>query len=319
MVHPPGTCAILNADANLRRNLIVIERELGNDMGPGLSRRAFLGAAAAGATALALRDARATEETYATHARGIRILPGHWRPHYPWEQIAWVSPSWPSQDYLWLDFPEAIFSSQGLLFLSHVNPPFPTVHEKLPSVPWTVSENGMSFERMLPDRIAFGGSLMKRDDTTVDLELHIHNGSGEALNDITLQTCAYLRGIKEFAAFTRENKYIHTADRGWISMEAARALPEGGDAPYCLGWRGGNPIADLPVAVATSGEADRLFAFTWGTSTLSLVGNPNHPCVHADPKFPDLAPGERASIKGRLIFFEGKLEDFDVSSYFQGQ
>ena len=59
--------------------------------------------------------------TYETHAKGIRILPGAWRPHYPWEHIAWISPPWPSQDYVWLDFPEAIFTSQGLLFLSHVN------------------------------------------------------------------------------------------------------------------------------------------------------------------------------------------------------
>lgn len=287
-------------------------------MGPGLSRRAFLGAAAAGATALALRDVGAEELTYANHARGIRILPGQWRPHYPWEQIAWVSPSWPSQDYLWLDFPEAIFSSQGLLFLSHVNPPFPTVHQGLPAVPWTVHENGLSFERILPDRIAFGGRLMKADETSVDLELHIHNSSGEALNDIRLQTCVYLRGIKEFATFTRENKYIHTRDQGWITMEAARALPEGGDAPYGFGWRGGNRIADLPVAVAASGDANRLCAITWGTRTLSLVGNPGHPCVHADPRFPDLAPGERASITGKLIFFEGRLEDFDASVYLKG-
>jgi len=62
------------------------------------------------------------DEAYAT---GIRILPGQWRPHYPFEQIAWVSPPWPSHDYVWLDFPEAIFSDTELLYLSHVNPQFP--------------------------------------------------------------------------------------------------------------------------------------------------------------------------------------------------
>lgn len=34
--------------------------------------------------------------SYATHAKGIRIFPGQWRPHYPFEHIAWVSPAWPS-------------------------------------------------------------------------------------------------------------------------------------------------------------------------------------------------------------------------------
>lgn len=282
-----------------------------------LTRRGFLGAAAMSAAIAGSRKKASAEENYATHAKGIRIKPGHWRPHYPWEHIAWVSPSWPSQDYIWLDFPEAIFTSQGLIYLSHINPPIDTVyHDTLPKVAWNVVEDGMSFERILPNRVAFGGSLMKSSENTVDLELHIQNGSGEALNNITLQTCAFLRGIKEFADYTRENKYIHTPGKGLITMEEARELPEGGDQPYRVGWRTrGNPIADVPMAVTVSNEADRLFAFTWGKHTLSMVTNPHHPCIHADPQFPDLGPGEHASVTGKLIFFEGKLADFDYKKY----
>lgn len=282
-----------------------------------LTRRGFLGAAALSAAVLGSGKKASAEETYATHAKGIRIKPGHWRPHYPWEHIAWVSPAWPSQDYIWMDFPEAIFTSQGLIYLSHINPPIDTVYgDSLPAVGWNVLDDGMSFERVLPNKIAFGGSLMKSSDTTVDLELHIHNGSGDALNDITLQTCAFLRGIKELGDYTRENKFIHTPDQGWITMEAARALPEGGDQPYRVGWRTrGNPIADVPMVATVSNESDRLFAYTWGKHTLSMVSNPNHPCVHADPQFPDLAPGQNASVTGKLIFFEGKLEAFDYATY----
>ena len=78
------------------------------------TRRNVLKASAAGLLAAGARPARADADkkpsTYADHATGIRILPGAWRPHYYWEHIAWVSPSWPSQDYIWLDFPEAIFT-----------------------------------------------------------------------------------------------------------------------------------------------------------------------------------------------------------------
>lgn len=286
-----------------------------------VSRRAFLGAAAMSMAALTTRAQEAAKETYETEAKGIRIKPGSWRPHYPWEHIAWVSPSWPSQDYLWMDFPEAIFTSQGLIYLSHINPPIDTVYDSLPAVPWTVTDDGISFDRVLPSKIAFGGSLKKSSDTTVDLKLHIHNGSGDPLNDITLQTCAFLRGIKEFGDYTRENKYIHTPDQGWITMEAARDLPEGANQPYRVGWRTrGNPIADAPMVAMVSNreDADRLVAFTWGKSTLSMVSNPNHPCFHADPQFPDLAPGENASIHGKLIFFEGKLDDFDYAKHMAG-
>ena len=75
---------------------------------------------------------------YETQATGLRILPGQWRPHYPWEHIAWVSPPWASQDYVWLDFPEAICSSLGFLYLSHVNPPIPTIFKDLPALLVTI-------------------------------------------------------------------------------------------------------------------------------------------------------------------------------------
>ena len=112
-----------------------------------VSRRSLLGTAVAGAWASRLPIAAAAAkpkrtDTYATHAKGIRILPGKWRPHYPWEHIAWVSPSWPSQDYIWLDFPEAIFTQQGLLYLSHVNPQVQAVmFPDPPPVAWSNALN----------------------------------------------------------------------------------------------------------------------------------------------------------------------------------
>jgi len=274
-----------------------------------ISRRGFLQS-----TSLLAAATEPPRDTYETHAKGIRILPGAWRPHYPWEHIAWISPPWPSQDYIWLDFPEAIFSSQGLLFLSHVNPPITTVFHDLAPVAWQRMVDGISFERKLPNGVRFGGSLRRKSDAVVTLELHLHNGTRELLKRITLQTCAFLRAIREFADYTRANKYIHLAKTGWLPLSAP--LPADASGPYRVGWRtSGRPVADLPVAVVVSNQAPRLMAMTWHTDTISMVANPNHPCVHADPKFKDLAPGESASIHGKLIFFEGKLEDFDYSKY----
>ena len=252
-------------------------------------------------------------DTYETHAIGIRIQPGHWRPHYPWEQIAWVSPAWPSQDYLWLDFPEAIFTSQGLLYLSHVNPGIEAVFPDLPKVPWRVVPNGIAFDRQLPNGVIFGGSVTKQNDTRIALELHLKNGSAQALKNIELQTCAYLRGIREFSDYTRDNKFVHVPETGWVTLSQARELPPG-TSPYRVGWRTkGKPVADWPVMVTRSNLAERWVGMTWHKDTLSLIGNPNHPCMHADPKFKDLEPGEAASIHGAIFFFEGKLADFDFS------
>ena len=268
------------------------------------SRRAFLQATAAGAAA--------AQQTYETQIRGIRVVPGHWRPHYPWEHIAWVSPPWPSQDYLWLDFPEAIFVNRELIFLSHINPAAPSLYRTLPPVAWRALPTGIAFERKLPNGVRFGGSVTKRNETGVALELHLHNGTKEPMRRISLQTCAFLRAIKEFADYTKANKYVHLEHAGWTSF--ASPMPKNETGPYRVGWRhSGAPVADLPVMVTLSNSAPRLVAMTWLTDTLSMVSNPNHPCFQADPKFKDLEPGESASIHGHLMFFEGKLEDFDFS------
>ena len=131
-----------------------------------------------------------TNGAYELHARGLRIVPGQWRPHYPFEQIAWISPPWPSQDYLWLDFPEAIFTDAGLIYLSHVNPDFPVVFPDLPRISWQAGADGLSFSRRLPNGVSFGGSLVAGSESTVSLELFIDNGSDQPLTNIRLQTCA---------------------------------------------------------------------------------------------------------------------------------
>jgi hypothetical protein len=298
-----------------------------------ICRRAFLRLASITPTAMAAYSAFAadplylsseaqangqTKDTYETQAKGIRILPGQWRPHYPWEQIVWISPSWPSQNYLWLDFPEAIFSNQGLLYLSHINPPIRTAFPEWPKVSWHQIPNGLAFDRLLPNGVRFGGRVTKKSNTVVGLELKVHNGSSRSLTDITLQTCAFLRAIPEFAEFTTDNKFVHVASAGFIPLSKALTLKEG-IGPYRLGWRTkGKLLADLPVIITMSNQVERLVAMTWRRDTLSLVSNPNHPCMHADPKIRDLEPAEEASIYGELIFFEGKLADFDCKKHLDG-
>ncbi|MFH1740029.1 MAG: hypothetical protein ABIH23_13550 [bacterium] len=253
---------------------------------------------------------RDPNEDYYTHAKGIRILPGQWRPHYPWEHIAWVSPRWPSQDYIWLDFPEAIFTKQGLLYLSHVNPRVQAVvFPDPPPIQWSKMPGGIAYERILPNGIAFGGKITVAENAA-DLELYIRNKSDSPLNNITLQTCFFLRAISEFGAYTADNKFVHAPDKGWLPFQKAQKL-KSENGQYRLGWRGGPKNSDLPIMVTVSSTPNRLIACTWGKDTYSLICNPGHPCMHADPHFPDLSPGDSYTIRGKLIFFEGSLDEFD--------
>jgi hypothetical protein len=54
-----------------------------------------------------------------------------------------------------------------------------------------------------------------------------------------------------------------------------------------------------------------MVGMTWREDTYSLIGNPDHPCMHADPFFPDLGAGQETRIQGDLLFFEGSLEAFE--------
>ena len=252
----------------------------------------------------------------------IYIFPGAWRPHEPYEQIAWIKPPWMTTDYIWMDFPEAIFTDQGLLYLSHVDPRFPQVYPDEPKVPWKEIQGGISFERNLPDGVIFGGSLVKTNETTVGLTLYIRNKSDKKLTNIMLQTCAFLRHSKEFSEFTAENKFVHLPDQGWITFAKAQQLKLE-NSKYHLGWRGGPKSADLPVMVTKARperpgapESNHMIAFTWENDTYSLITNPEHPCMHADPAFPDLEPGQYAEIHGRLIFHQGTMEELE-EKYFK--
>ena len=53
--------------------------------------------------------------------------------------------------------------------------------------------------------------------------------------------------------------------------------------------------------ITLSATAQRLIAFTWLADTYSLTTNPKHPCMHADPIFHDLGPGESATIVGKYF------------------
>lgn len=254
------------------------------------------------------RNARGRELSE-TYEKGIRIRPGQWRPHFPFEQIAWISPPWLSPDYIWLDFPEAIFSNLGLLYLSAINPKYPVVFPDLPQVPWQLISNGICFERRLPNGLVFGGSLQTGDPSVVEMELFIRNHTPLPITDIKLQTCAYLRGIREFSAFSMGNKYVHTSDKGWQQFEKAQSRTTT-TGQFRLGWRGGPSIADLPLIVTVSRQGDHLLGMTWYENTYSLIGNPSHPCMHADPFCPDLEPEQEVRIRGELLFFEGPLDAF---------
>ena len=245
-------------------------------------------------------------------ASRIRIEPGSWRPEGPYEQIAWVHLPWPGAGTVMLDFPEAVFSDQGLLFLSHRSACFHPKWPDLPKADWQSVPGGIAFERRLPNGFVYGGRLVAATDDRVDMALWARNEDDISIGQLKTQVCVYLPKAPDFAERTMDNKWVHVTGRGWMRYDEAEAAGVK-TGQWRLGWRSGLPSCDAPLIATTSADGTRLVATEWGDATYALTGNPAHPCMHADPDWPDLAPGASAEITGRLHFFDGTLDQFHAA------
>jgi hypothetical protein len=248
-----------------------------------------------------------------SHVNKLKITPGQWRPMFNSEQICWISPKWGSQEYIYLDFPEAIFIDQQLIYLSHISDRFRAMYNyQLPKVQWKGNDSILYYDRNLGSKIFFGGEVKIENEDSVSLKLWINNLTEDTLKNILLQTCSFLHQIKEFDIKSDSNKFIHTKGKGWITLEDAlsnrNSLPA--DGKFRAGWREGPAVSDIPVIIATSVNKTHFVAMTWFENTYSFIGNAEHPCFHADPFFPDIFPGETKYIHGAIIFYQGNFQEF---------
>lgn len=183
---------------------------------------------------------------------------------------------WDDSSYVVVDLPEAIWSNLGLTYLAHTHVPTVWTKQKIELEPleWkrrsdeTPPGTGLDSERRLPNGVEFGAKVMPLRDA-VRMELWLKNGSAARLADLRVQVCAMLKGAKGFDEQTNDNK-----------------------------------VFDPPFAACRSADAKRWIILAFDHIHRAW-GNPPCPCLHADPKFPDAAPGETKRVRGWISFFEG--------------
>jgi hypothetical protein len=200
----------------------------------------------------------------------IGFLEGAIRPQR--ETKVSVFAPWDEASYVVADVPEAIWCQHGLLYLAHTH--VPTVWTKrdieLSPLEWTRRDDGtLEIERKLPDGTAFGARIVPARDA-VRMHLWLTNGTQEKLTDLRVQNCVMLKGAKGFENQSNDNK-----------------------------------VFSAPYAAACSGNGRRWIITGWEPSHRTW-GNSRCPCLHADPKFPDCAPGETVRLNGWLSFYEGQ-------------
>ncbi len=201
----------------------------------------------------------------------IGFLDGAIDPHRD-TKISIFTP-WDPESYVVVDLPEALkYFKDGkkqLFYLAHTH--IPTIWDqqgiKLEHIEWKRNKDGsLESHRKLPNGIEFGAKA-KPGNMDVQLELWLKNGTQEELKEISSQVCVLLKGAKGFNAQTNDNKTIEGAK------------------------------------VTTTSESTNQFISTeWERAR--VWNNPPCPCMHSDPSFPDLKPGESYTVKGKLWFFQ---------------
>ncbi|MCC6144804.1 MAG: hypothetical protein IT368_13435 [Candidatus Hydrogenedentes bacterium] len=179
---------------------------------------------------------------------------------------------WDQQAYIVVDAPEAIFSNLGLIFLAHTH--VPTYWDErnvvLPDVQWERMADGrLREERGLPNGITFGTEITPTA-TGAKLRMWLVNGTTERLTGLRTQVCVMLKGLPGFTA--QDN---------------------------------GGKIYEAPVAVARAQDGSDKAVLTAWSHTGRAWGNPDVPCIHADPVFPDADGGARVEVAGEIVFASG--------------
>ena len=192
--------------------------------------------------------------------------------------------------------------------------------------------------------ITYGGKLTPKADV-VDIEFFIKNDTdkpfavsadfclicsrnGEFVIDETRVQNMAEGG--EFADYKYERTFIHTR-KGWLRLsEGDRGATDTShnwafDGRWCVyPVEGGpklgeaNPDAGVGtssvagdeaiVVVASSKDSRRMMAMSWPNPG-SLMNNTRGPCIHCSPTFPQVPAHDKLTVKGKLYFFEGTLDE----------
>jgi hypothetical protein len=178
---------------------------------------------------------------------------------------------WDDKQYVVVDLPEAIWSNLGLTYLAHTHVATIWTHQKIKLEPleWQRGEDGaLALERKLPNGIVYTASIAAKNKA-VEMQLSLTNGTKEKLSDLRVQNCIMLKGAPGFASQTNDNKRFQS--------------------PF----------------VAVHDKSGKRWIVTAWERCHRAWGNAPCPCLHSDPKFEDLEPGEIGKINGWLWFYEG--------------
>ncbi len=229
---------------------------------------------------------------------------------------------WKDGGKLFILFPEHLeYNPVGNTILRHYDP--------IPS-PWEISPDGKKASYRvespaLPGVFVESSATVLTDNelpvdvTGIRMSMKIRNKGNDTLPVVRTLFCMQYGGLEGFPKAGQDNFSHNFIVMGGKLTSLATLPVENPDASFrgCVvkgcpqrdtrAEKQGGLIGqdmDLALSVVTSADNSRKL-IVWWTPGKSMIANARIPCMHADPYFGNLKPGDQAAAEGYILFTVG--------------
>ena len=225
-----------------------------------------------------------------------------------------VVPPWTDGGYLLINFPEHLEympGTRGILRYS----------DKGAKGHWMVTEDGketeLEVESVTEPGVFVHGKARVVGKSRVDISMKIINKTkGLTLGSIRPLYCFRYQTLKGFPQWVGNHKHTYFVKNGKliavpefvcndpespVKTATVVGCVQKNDSPFAARYGGVIPDGvDAAISVVTSLDDKRCFILGW-TPGKNVFTNSNIPCLHADPYYGSIKPGESREAKGVVI------------------
>lgn len=233
---------------------------------------------------------------------------------------------WGGKDWLEYRYPETLRKGRAAIYLDHdVRQHQDLMQSPITDEPgWVMDDDSgtatyaVSFE----NGVRMVGTLTPEANGTIACTFSIENGSDRDLVAQEAQLCMVCRRTPLFADPKLERTWIPVGD-GLLRVDHSHPAPgtegpaswpvftiEGGNNWKRGGskWYVADERCDASFIATESVGGGRVLGIAW-ESAYKVTSNHQFLCIHSDPIVPACPAGESRTVRGRVYFHEGSVEE----------
>jgi hypothetical protein len=231
-----------------------------------------------------------------------------------------ILPPWAEGGKLVVNFPEHLeYESRGMGILRY--------SDKEPRGHWDVAADGgratLDVESPSAPGVRVQGMAKAAGRDRIEVTMRITNGGKIPLATVKPLYCFQYRELAGFPQWVDNFQHTYVLVNGKpvaladVPTKSAQAKVKGGTVTGCeqhdngFAEKQGGLIeggVEAAIAAVESLDGKRKVVVAWSPGK-SILSNANIPCLHADPSYGTIEPGQSAEAKGILLFTEGPLDE----------